>query len=260
MMPRRPKPNTAHQFAKDPEPVSERVLKWANFSLTAVIAIGGVIAAWIFSNQLAVMRDQLTQMKVDSRTAEQSLVAVQRAFVAPSVELTPARDTANKLQFWRVHILLENEGNTQTAKLRWTIRGGVDLTPDPEANTIPVVYGNDPKNIGSAFLAPKGKIIIIDSLMNRTKMAEIIKGYGAYFLGRADYDDIFGKPHTTKFCVHLYGGPWKAGLNDEMLETIIDGFDLGFNMCRRNNCADGECTEQDLGPSIASSPAAAPTR
>jgi hypothetical protein len=210
-------------------------------ALTAVVAVGGIIAACIFNNQLAVMRGQLD-------VAEKTLVTVQRAFVAPTVQLTPLRNSANKLEYWRVHIALENNGSTQTHKLRWTFTGGVDLSPDPEANTIPVLYNPDNNTNGTGFLAPKGKMIIIDSLINRTKMAEIIKGRGAYYLGRADYDDIFEKPHTTKFCVHLYGGPWKAGLADSMLETIIDGFDLGYNMCRRNNCADDECTEHDLGP------------
>jgi hypothetical protein len=228
-------------------------------SLTAVIAVGGIIAACIFNDQLGVMRGQLAQMRTDSAIAEKSLVAVQRAFVAPTVELTPVRDSDHKLQFWRVHTALENNGNTQTTKLRWTFGGGVDFTPDPEANTIPVVYKNDINSPGSGFLAPKGKIIIIDSIFDRTKMTEIVKGRGAYFIGRADYDDTFGKSHITKFCVHLYGGPWKAGLSDTVLNAMIDGVDLGFNMCRRNNCADDECTEQDLGP-VAAPPPASPPR
>jgi hypothetical protein len=167
-------------------------------ALTAVVAVGGIIAACIFNNQLAVMRGQLD-------VAEKTLVTVQRAFVAPTVQLTPLRNSANKLEYWRVHIALENNGSTQTHKLRWTFTGGVDLSPDPEANTIPVLYNTDNNTNGTGFLAPKGKMIIIDSLINRTKMAEIIKGRGVYYLGRADYDDIFEKPHITKFCVHLYG-------------------------------------------------------
>ncbi|WP_020176734.1 hypothetical protein [Methyloferula stellata] len=215
-------------------------------SLTAVIAVGGIIAATIFNSQLGVMSDQLTEMKTASKIAEKSLVAVQRAFVSPTVLLTPVRDSSNKLQFWRALIGLENSGATQTNKLRWTFTGGVDLTPDPEVNTISIAYGKDAPG-GSGFLAPKGKVNIIDSIFNRTKMAEIIKGRGAYFLGRVDYEDIFGKSHTTKFCVHLYGGPWNTTLPDSALDALIDGFDLNFNMCRHNNCADDECSANDLG-------------
>jgi hypothetical protein len=122
---------------------------------TALIGVGGIIAACIFSEQLSVMQGQLAQMKTDSAIAEKSLVAVQRAFVAPTVELTPFRDSANKLQYWRVHIALENNGHTQTNRLRWTFVGiSEQFTPDPERITIPVSYNNDAYARGSGFLAP----------------------------------------------------------------------------------------------------------
>jgi hypothetical protein len=85
--------------------------------------------------------------------------------------------------------------------------------------------------------------VIVDSPLSRSRIAEIIRGRGAYYLVRVDYDDVFGKPHMTKFCVHLYGGPWKPDMPDSAVETLIDRFDLSFNMCRCNNCIDEDCQE-----------------
>jgi hypothetical protein len=57
--------------------------------LTAVIAVGGIIAACIFNNQLAVMQGQLTEMKTASRIAEESLVATQRPWVSVKLAIGP---------------------------------------------------------------------------------------------------------------------------------------------------------------------------
>jgi hypothetical protein len=177
------------------------------------------------------------------KVTERTLVSVQRAFVSPAVELIPLRDQQNKIVLCRVFISLENNGNTQTRNLRWTWTGGVDLTPDPEQVELAVNYGAASDRDGHGFLAPKSKITIVDAPLPRAKIAEITKGRGAYFYGRADYNDVFGNPHVTKFCVHIYGGPWHSGMSAPLLDMLIDNFPLHYNMCRCNNCIDDDCGE-----------------
>jgi hypothetical protein len=58
-------------------------------SLTAVIAVGGIIGACIFYNQLAVMKGQLVEMKTASKIAEESLVATQRPWVSVKLAIGP---------------------------------------------------------------------------------------------------------------------------------------------------------------------------
>jgi hypothetical protein len=55
--------------------------------LTAVIAVGGIIGACIFNNQLSVMQGQLAEMKTASRIAENTLIAGQRAWIRAEVTL-----------------------------------------------------------------------------------------------------------------------------------------------------------------------------
>jgi hypothetical protein len=117
-----------------------------------------------------------------------------RAFVATSVSLTATRDpTNNTVDFWRVVVSLENSGNTQTQDMNWSLNiGGIDISPDPEKTDIQLPVS--PSDSGQGVLLPKAKIPIIDSVFTRTKIAEVIKGRGAYYIGLVRYNDVFHQP------------------------------------------------------------------
>jgi hypothetical protein len=202
-------------------------------ALAAVLVAGFTYTLW-----RATMRLWRTSQE-QGRLAERALTMVERAFISPRTQLLPVRDENNGIDLWRVFISLENNGNTQTRNLQWELSGGVDMNPDPESVEIRIVADE----AGKGFLGPKSSMVIIDSVLTRSKITEIIKGRGAFYLVKVNYDDIFGEPHMTKFCVHVYGGPWKPDMPDSALEMLIDRFDLSFKMCRCNNCVDGDCQE-----------------
>jgi len=177
------------------------------------------------------------QWSILSKTDE-TLRTGQRAFVGAVVELTPTRDpTKSTIDLWRVRVVLENSGNSEATNIKWRIGGGIDILPNPENQEVDIQYGDS----GSGVLLPKGRLQVIDSIIQRSKIAEIIKGQGAYFLGTVTYEDAFQQSHITKFCAHIYGGPWNNTLPATSIDTVIDRIDLGFNMCRHNNCADHGC-------------------
>ena len=213
--------------------ISDALLVLFNFFLV-IFTAGLVVYTAILSG---------TTKKIWKDTDRQHQIS-NRAFVAPKVRLLPVRDVNGNIDIWRVFIDIENSGNTPTRNLRWLFVGGVDVTPDPQVNefTLPA-YADVRDNTGSGFLAPRSSIPIIDSVMTRSKIAEIIRGRGAHFIGRIDYEDVFGTKHLTKFCINLYGGPYKEGMTDQMLGVMIDKFDLFYSMCKCNNCSDSECKE-----------------
>ena len=60
---------------------------------------------------------------------------------------------------------------------------------------------------------------------------------------RAEYDDIFGKPHVTEKCEVV------AGLFDDISSKPLDpkgrpALSQSGVPCKTHNCVDAECTEQ----------------
>jgi hypothetical protein len=62
--------------------------EWMIF-LTAIIAVGGLIGAYIFNKQLTVMKGQLAEMKTASRIAEDNLIATQRPWISVNLTIGP---------------------------------------------------------------------------------------------------------------------------------------------------------------------------
>jgi hypothetical protein len=165
-----------------------------------------------------------------------------RAFVGLSVRLTTIRDPANNnVDVWRVVVSLENTGNSPAQNVHWIYSGGIDFTPDREHTEITVTPLNSSAE-GHGVILPKSNNPIIDNIITRPNIVTILQGRGSFYLGLVRYDDTFGQPHVTKFCVHIYGGPWFSSMSQTALGLIIDRLEPAFNMCRVNNCADEQCT------------------
>ena len=102
---------------------------------------------------------------------------------------------------------------------------------------------------------PLGTIEITDNARQMIKMGTV----GAFFFGETEYFDVFPKWHRTKFCYRLLGstqtiiddsigiaGTFGTNIVSGKLETVGD--DLSFRLCRRNNCTDGQCTNNHPRP------------
>jgi hypothetical protein len=198
-------------------------------SLTALIAVAGIISATIFNNQLTVMKGQLREMESagkqtetmietnktlaeaaqkSAEVAQTSLVKLQRASIfMPDINTNWHRDTSRPGKFWwHFRPIYANSGNTQPLGMTTNVVFVLRDTPLPEGYDFPPDTANHP-----ATVIPHGSILGRSENLTDEQLIEVQKGNKFYYIyGTIIYHDIFdGTPiHTTKFCrqvVNLLG-------------------------------------------------------
>jgi hypothetical protein len=195
---------------------------WAA-AATIVIAIFTVVLARIGYLQYRVSK----QVNATGQNAR-------RAFVIPKeVRLSPVRTVDGSIDYWRLSAILENAGESAAAKTTISIQPLSGPAVNPEKIEIPV-HGTD---TWTGEIGPHQDISVFDAIVTRTGVEKIIKGQEIFVLGTADYRDVFGATHATKFCFHVYGGPRSGAMPEGAINLRIDKTDLAFDLCRHNNAA-----------------------
>jgi hypothetical protein len=114
----------------------------------------------------------------------------------------------------------------------------------------------------SITLAPHAKISLATYVLTAQGLGMLRAGtLSTGIFGEAEYFDVFGKWHRTKFCYRLMGRT--SDINDDgigfasnigaawafipdRIETTRN--ELTFRLCKRNNCADEQCGEKPDRP------------
>ena len=193
-------------------------------SLTALIAVAGVVSATIFNNQLSVMRGQLDEMKStgiqtgemikaakDSADAakrsveisERTLIVTQRAYVRvinyPWL-WRPDFDRPGKY-FYDITPIVENSGNTPTIGAKINVDNALRNSPLPEDFDFPYQGVAGDTLIGPKQTVGASRAIILDD-----NLLEVQKGKKFFYIwGTITYRDVFDTTpvRTTEFCTEI---------------------------------------------------------
>ena len=226
------------------------IILWSIVDLTEshhdlVIALGTLaIAAFTYTLWRATDRLWRTSqihaghMERSVGIAENSLVAVQRAFVSvPLVEVGAVLENQVVIG-WRIFVVWENTGTTPTRHLVTNINIQTLETEMPDDFDYPDVTR---RNIQRAFLPPRGTlrsgggagfIAIADLLRAASRRAHI------YIYGWADYNDIFPdtERHRTEFCSELL-----ILADPRVVDPHVMANSYALTFCRKYNGTDDEC-------------------
>jgi hypothetical protein len=192
-------------------------------SLGVIVLIA--VQAWIYSNQLDAMRDQLAEMKESKYLARLD----QRAWVA-AIDITGVPEIGKPFE---ITVRVKNSGKTfarqmTVEKVAEVIAPGAqphfieDLRIDCDNPPFDAVAGTESS---VAILAPNGELLADLVLKGFEKVTseqlELIKSGDAIVVvhGRMCYRDIFDCPHWTTYCAQL-------------------GKNLKYAACRTHNDAD----------------------
>ena len=179
-----------------------------------------------------------------AKTAKESLVSVQRAFVFLPLadkgytgDLVGPQHSIAELPF-----VLENSGTTPTRNLRFHFNRRFSPSPLPKNFAFPDEWSpHEDKKGTPSILGPKGTI---EASYEYIPVADVIKitmnqGY-FYVWGWVTYNDIFigTDQHLTRFCIEVdpRGQPFVSGAQTQ--------FKIAKKYCDRNNCYDDECKNQ----------------
>lgn len=188
--------------------------------------------------------------------------ATQRAVVVSyEMDIHPGL-VDNRLSFWTVTPILENAGGTPSVGLRSRLMevffsrvfGMRNLKFAPSADD-PDGHELEFSGLPAATtpLGPKAKLPMPTTVVSVEHAAMLrMKTLSLFLFGEAEYEDIFGGPHKTKFCYVLYGSEGNTGNigragTVEVVPLVIN--ELTYRLCLKNNCTDRDC-----GPNVSRLP------
>lgn len=180
--------------------------RWTTI-FTGVIAVATVIYAVVSSCQLTVMRRQLENSQLD-----------QRAWVGPVEAIIPKTGERPEPH---LGVKIVNSGKTPARKVLAKISTQY-LSAETE---FAPSYKDDPVEPSVSVIQPGMWINLFSRATLGTMTSQEMDGVRAgrnrlYLYGLITYEDIFGRPHSTRFCLYL-----QSDLS-------------GFNACSTYNDAD----------------------
>jgi hypothetical protein len=157
---------------------------------TGIIAVATVVYALVSIRQLTIMDRQLEQSRLD-----------QRAWVGPVEALMPKSAESPEPH---LGVKIMNSGKTPARKLRSQIStqylpAGAEFVP---------IYKDVSMKPSISVIQPGMRINLLSlatlGIMTRQEMDGVRAGRNILYLyGLLTYEDIFGRPHWTKFCLYL---------------------------------------------------------
>jgi hypothetical protein len=179
-----------------------------------------------------------------AQVARDNLTSTRRAFVcfknitAEPVMINRGLDGYKEAQHWGFNPCWVNMGDTPTKNLTISVNWKVFEYEIPKDFNF--LYDDKPNattNIPMA-IGPKGEVICGAFALHYLRILDPIMGSQnnhLYIWGEAIYDDIFDKPHLTRFCVKMIF----------LTQQIVEGHDKPtFIFYHRYNCYDDDCDEQ----------------
>jgi hypothetical protein len=97
---------------------------------------------------------------------------------------------------------------------------------------------------GRVLIDPE-QTTIVEAVFPRRNEESLIKEKKFFFLVLAKYRDIFDIDHVIKACFEIVPPIWSGRGTQADLDALIDRFDLEAQMCRKNNCTDNDCPNED---------------
>jgi hypothetical protein len=170
----------------------------------------------------------------------ESYTRVQRAFVFPA-EYAFRMDRDK--QSVGINVIWKNGGGTPTRNLRISITEGLRDAPLPLDFDFP---SDDHRNYGGQPLPTLvlGPHATASAIRHAELPLGAIPGVNSgkelvYLWGYARYDDVFGSPHLTRYCVQVTSIETDLTGNT----SIVTG---NYVPCDRGNCADEECKAERI--------------
>jgi hypothetical protein len=192
------------------------------------------IASWVMVLFTAILAYVACLQLIVSKQTDNTQRSVERAFIVPKeIKLVASRTGNAKIDYWRASAVLENGGGSAATEVTIVTDAQYGPSINPEENEVRI----NQKKIWRGEIGPHQSLAIFDVLIDRAAEVKIIGGEQLFILGKADYSDVFGDRHSTKFCFQIYGGPWSNNMPAASGDTIIDTMDLAFNVCGHNNHA-----------------------
>jgi hypothetical protein len=224
----------------DKEPAEKRIREWLQVTVNVILVIVGIVAICIYYGQLNAMLDS-------NKISHESLVAVQRAFMAFH-QLQGERRASGpteKTHTWHFTAIYVNDGPTPAIDAINAI--GCDSLPDEPTEqqfTISNTSGYPVATLAPKVPAMVGHIEKEEAVVFGSDLGEInhplpnhIVHQGDFFCwGWIAYGDIFPetKTHVTEFCFKL------VGLASDLKERTLTP---RFSACIRHNCTDENCED-----------------
>jgi hypothetical protein len=201
--------------------------QWRIVRLTSLIAAVTAIYAGF-----AIL--QWNAMLASNQTNQESLLAVQRAFVfLPEFTVNPAIDIATKKPGLLFMGRWENSGNTPATKVRNYINSdwrtellpkGFNYPDNPPLQVFPIAASAAPMLIG-----PRASFNTSPMFIFKEQLDEVNAGKThVHFWGWASYIDAFNCPHHTEFCQEV---------------GSVQGNVVFMFACPEHNCADQDCED-----------------
>ncbi len=173
-------------------------------------------------------------------TERESYTRVQRAFVFPAEYVFRMERADRRVS---INAVWKNGGDTPTRNLHISITEALRRAPLPAdfdfSSDDRNAYGGRPLPI--LVLGPHASVSGIRSAeIPLSAVSDINNGRASVFLwGYASYDDVFGSPHVTRYCVQITSiEADPSGSTSDVTGTYIP--------CDRGNCADEECTTEKI--------------
>jgi hypothetical protein len=175
-----------------PNALSLWMQTWLPIILSGLVLIAIMVQAYIYKKQWDAMQEGLKETRV-SRELENA------AFVGTKGASFP--DGGLHIGQWqRIHVTLINTGKTPAFNLRVTQGWGIG--PLGPSDFVPPNAGLAPK--GQSTVMPNYDALVAFTIPDVTQEdLNAINNFQRfiYVWGTIDYDDIFGKPHWTRFCL-----------------------------------------------------------
>jgi hypothetical protein len=170
----------------------------------------------------------------------ESYTRVQRAFVFPAEYVFKMERAEQRIG---VNAIWRNGGDTPTRNLHISITEARRAAPLPSDFDFPPsdqkIYEGHPLPI--LVLGPHASVSAIRGAeIPFSAISDINAGKdSAYLWGYARYDDVFGAPHLTRYCVQITSIEVDlAGSTSNVTAAYIP--------CDRGNCADEECEAEKI--------------
>ncbi len=172
----------------------------------------------------------------------ESYTRVQRAFVFPAEYVFRMERAERSIG---INAVWKNGGDTPTRNLRISITEGQRKAPLPAdfdfRSDDRETYGGGPLPI--LVLGPHASVSAVrEAEIPFSAVPDINSGRELVYLwGYARYDDVFGAPHLTRYCVQI------TSIETELTGNTSDV--TGSHVpCDRGNCADEECEAEKIPP------------
>jgi hypothetical protein len=195
---------------------------------TAIVAFGTLFYAGVAIFQWRLMKESANQTSsqidklitesrrisdTSSETANQAKRALdatienfrleQRAWVGPTQVETVTK--ANENQRFKVNVSIVNSGKTPALRYRSTAYlRMIDAKGNPE---LPKEIVNKAMKETSAVMQPGMTFKVtpeFNKVLSKADIDDLLAGKSAiYLVGIINYEDVFGRPHSTKICIYL---------------------------------------------------------